>query len=557
MAATNAENPHAGFPNTFPSASNSSFTSDTDSTSNRGVSIDDGDLGPRTMTKENLDALLRTLPSSPKALLAKIQSQSDQIRLLQQENIKLKAKEVEVSSMTLQLQSYFNATQNQVERLKHEVHTQLLNPIDEDEYQRIEATVEEKRDLLDTIKIGIYRQLGSARASTKAATQRIAELSAEIGRLREENAELKVMKKEFELLHSDGKDGIARKNREIEQQRIRVAELEGVIKDLNGKLKSFYTDQEQFLSAKLTAQVKTDEVARLTVRLEEVSMDLAAAKTSAECSEQKLDILKSEYYELKLKYSQRIQELENAVKTADEKLKLYSDVEMESELFISNLSEHIDGSGKLVLQNSPGSSDSVAAHMESYMALPRSRKLAHSLLVTKRCLHLENKVQMLSKDVDFKEQQIAKLQASLDAARQALNNINSPYLLLEKTVDQVCSERDEMQRRVGILENDVVLLRNRLKQRNEDIRVLCKHRIDLLQMKKLLRLSGLSEELGVEAAAPRAALVPSSQVDEAAVHTVKPLASPKSHLTGQNVSHVEPPNSLSGVSFAQPVEINC
>eukprot|EP00796_Vickermania_ingenoplastis_P010852 gene10852-7518_t len=453
------------------------------------------------LDRENMDELLQTIPSSPKALLAKIERQRDQLRLLQQENVRLRAKEVEVSSMTVQLQQYFNATQNQVDRLKHEVHAQLSNPIDEEEYKKLEASPEADRDLLDTIKLGIYRQLGSLRASLKAATQRAAELSAELGKLREENAELKLLKSEYETLQFNGKEEVQKKSREADRYRTRVAELEGAMKDMEGKLKSFYTDQEQFLSAKLAAQVKTDEVARLAVRLEEAELELASRKTSAECSEQKLDILKSEYYELKLKYTQRIQELESALKASDEKLKMFSDLEMESELFISNLSEHVDGSGRLTLETNSGGSSSLASHFESYIALPRSRKLTHSLMVTKRCLHLENKVQLLTRDVKFRDQQIAKLQGSLDAARQALNNINSPYLLLEKTLDQLCSEKDELEKKVDVLENDNAILRNRLKQRNTDIQILCKHRNDLLHMKKLLRRTGVNLGVNLDALA--------------------------------------------------------
>lgn len=455
-----------------------SSDSDTDSTS-KSSSVGSG----LHLERQNMDALLKKIPSSPKALLSKLERQNDQNRILQHENLHLKAKEVELSSMAVKLQNYFIATQNQVDRLKHEVHTELSNPVTEEEYQRIEGIPSDKRDLLETIKLGIYRQLGSLRSSYKAATQRAAELSAEVGKLTEENNELKVFRKDLEVLQQNGREESRVKDREIEKCKAVIAELEGNNKSLENKLKAFYHDQEQFLSAKLTAQVKTDEVARMAVRLEEVTMDLATAKTSAECSEQKLDILKSEYYEMKLKYSQRIQELESALKAADEKLKTFGELEMESELFIANLSEHVDGTGRFVDLHDK---TPIATQLESYASLPRSRKLAHTLLVTKRCLHLENKVQLLVREVEFKEQQISKLQASLDGARQALNNINSPYLLLEKTLDQLCEEKDELQKKATFLEKESSLLRSRLKQRNEDIKVLCKHRNELLQMKKLL-----------------------------------------------------------------------
>lgn len=507
----------------------------------------------RHLDRDNMDALLKNIPSSPKALIAKVERQRDQIRLLQQENVQLKEKELEVSSMTLQLQHYFNATQNQVDRLKHEVHTQLSNPVEEEEYKRIESLSEGERDLLDTIKMGIFRQLGTLRASYKASSQRTAELSAELGKLKEENAELKILKHESEALQQRASEETAKRDRELDRSRSRVAELEGIVKDLEGKLKSFFIDQEQFLSAKLTAQVKTDEVARLAVRLEEAEMELANRKTSAECSEQKLDILKSEYYELKLKYSQRIQELESALKASEEKLKMFSDLEMESELFISNLSEHVDGSGRLMLEG--GGKDSLSSNLESYIALPRSRKLAHSLMATKRCLHLENKVQLLSKDVDFKEQQISKLQASLDAARQALHNINSPYLLLEKTLDELSSEKDVLSKRVDVLENDNSILRNRLKQRNEDVQVLCKHRNDLLQMKKLLRRT--SGGLDPSSLLPLSSTPPQTPTAAAAAQAAPPPPPEVASTVEQKLfAQKNIMNSLrQGLYAPQPVEI--
>lgn len=471
------------------SASQNSMTTDSDSESTGKVSSVSSGLN---VEGKNVSAFIKGISSSPKSLLSKLERQNDHNRILQHENLHLKAKEVELSSMAMQLQNYFIATQNQVDRLKHEVHIELSNPVSEDEYQRIESIPSDKRDLLETIKLGIYRQLGSLHISYKAATQRAAELSAEVGRLTEENSELKIFKKELDVLQQNERAESHAKDRELEKNMARIAELEGNLTNTEGKLKMFYHDQEQFLSAKLTAQVKTDEVARMAVRLEEVTMDLAAAKTSAECSEQKLDILKSEYYEMKLKYSQRVQELESALRASDEKLKSFSELEIESELFITNLSDHVDGTGRLL---DPQESSSVVNQLEGYAALPRSRKLAHTLLVTKRCLHLENKVQLLTREKEFKEQQMSKLQASLDGARQALNNINSPYLLLEKTLDQLCDEKDELQKRVTFLENESSILRNRLIQRNEDIKVLCKHRSELLQMKKLLQFCKGSVEV--------------------------------------------------------------
>ncbi|AAZ12633.1 hypothetical protein, conserved [Trypanosoma brucei brucei TREU927] len=461
-----------------------------------------------------LAAVLGTLPSSSRELLRRIEQQKDEITVLKEENTRLRAREVEVSALTLRLQQQFSATQLQVDRLKSQIRMELINPVTEDEYRAIEALEESKRDLLDTVKCGIFQQLGSMRASRDTAVRRASELATEVARLTDENKELQQRIKETETVLDVERQSFRRQLQEAEQRGSLVTELEGKLRDVETRLKNAYIDQEQFLTAKLNASVKTEDATRLTLRVREAEMDVERYKTAAECSEQKLDILKGEYYELKLKNTQRIMELEACLRAAEEKLKTLSDLELESELFISNLAQQADGQltfssmsapsagGGVVGDKAAPTSTNALSSYESWLALPRSRKLAHTLTVTKRCLNLENRLTALQHDIEFKDKQLARLQTSLEMAREALNNTNSPFAMVERTVEKLTADNEELHNKVMNLSEENALLRQRLEQRTTDVQVLCNHRKELLRIQRILRRLGLENQVADSASLP-------------------------------------------------------
>ncbi|ORC81756.1 uncharacterized protein TM35_001071070, partial [Trypanosoma theileri] len=479
----------------------SSSQATTSSLTDDATSVTDGSGGT--------PSVLVGLPSSSRDLLQRIERQKDEIRILQEENTRLRGREVEVSALTLRLQQQFAATQSQVDRLKSQIRMELMNPVTEEEYHAIDSLEEGKRDLLDTVRLGIYQQLGTMRASKDTAVKRATELATETARLTGENKELQQRLKELEAVVEAERQSFRRQLQEAEQRGSTVVELEGKSRDLEARLRNAYMDQEQFLTAKLTASIKTEEATRLSVRLREAEMEAERYKTSAECSEQKLDILKSEYYELKLKNSQRVMELEACLKAAEEKLKTLSDLELESELFISNLAQQSDGQISLAapvavtnaVSSGPGGSQTAPTSVnalnnyESWLALPRSRKLAHALTVTKRCLQLENRVTALQHDIEFKDKQIARLQASLEMAREALNNSNSPFAMVERTVEKLNAENEDLNNRVVVLSEENAVLRQRLEQRTADVQVLCRHRKELLRIQRVLRRLGLEGQV--------------------------------------------------------------
>jgi len=529
-------------PSPAPSSSRSTTESDAAAASSVASA---GEVG-----RANVAAFLERLPSSPRDLLRRLERQKAEIDVLRANNHRLQTREVEVSALAVQLQQQIGATQSQVDRLKHNIQEELTHPITEADYQRIDATPESGRDLVDAVKIGIFRQIGTLRASQQAAVKRAAEMSAELAKLNDEHKEMQLRLAESEAVRASEKEAHQRRLHQGATQDAKIVELESVIRDLQARYKGSMVEQENYLQAKMTAQLKTEEVARLAVRLEETEMDAERHRANAECCEQKLDILKAEYYEVKLKHGQRILELESCLRAADEKIKCLGDLEMESELFISNLAEHMPADGAerdFVAATTSRRAD--GASYESYLALPRSRKLAHTLIVTKRCLHLENQVSSLQHDVEFKDKQIQRLQVSLEAARDALNSINSPYALVEKTVMELTDTNERLHEKVKLMEEDNQQLRDRLAQRNADVEVLTRHRKELLHMKKLLGRLGADVLGGGGASAGRFAEEASEVCADEAHDVVRRRSDPNTNPLRSSRTQFSSPNSANAAGL--------
>ena len=193
----------------------------------------------------------------------------------------------------------------------------------------------------------------------------------------------------------------------------------------------------------------------------------------SECCEQKLDILKAEYYDTRLKYNQQVMELESRLRLADEKLKLMGDVELEAEIFISNMATSIhDGS--------------MDGGMGQLTAIPPSRTLQHALVVTKRCISLENNLVAQKQQLAHKDAQIARLQQSLEHARSVLQNSNAPYVVVERTIEKLTRDVEDLQSANQLLREENTALSDRVAKASRDGEVLARHRAELHKMRATL-----------------------------------------------------------------------
>lgn len=414
----------------------------------------------------------------------------DECKMLREENDTLRRRDVEMMSLGTQLNHRFQGLQSQVDGIKATVRTALLQPISEKEYHELEGMAEGDRDLIATIKLGIYQQLGSIKASRDTAVRRCSESTLEIESLVAKNKSLQHQVTDLQVMREAEQADSKRQLASFEQRASHVAEQNGKILDLESKLKSAYVEQDQLLQAKLTASSKTSELTRTMLMLKEADGDARRYKSLAECNEQKLDILKSEFYELRLKYQQRVAELEGQLRLAEERLKVMGDFELEAEAFMTNMATAIEDSGSVT-----ASTAAVSDACGKLMSVPNSRKVHHAVTVTRKCLQLDNQLTLMRSELTKSQDRNTQLEKSLELCRQALNNAGSPFALAENTIDTITKESDALKSQCDTLRGENRLLHDQVKELTADVDMLSKHRSELVRIRELLRQMGAPHAL--------------------------------------------------------------
>jgi hypothetical protein len=150
---------------------------------------------------------------------------------------------------------------------------------------------------------------------------------------------------------------VARLRREVEE--LRAA---GETQRADEKVKYDAAHSQQFEQRMLLA-TKASECLRAEVLLKESEDAAARAQSQVDALSRKLDILKSEFYDLRVLHNEKVTQLENVVTAQQEKLRLLDDMELEAEVFMTTLA-----------------SDSSRA-LET---LPASRRQHHLIATTRR-----------------------------------------------------------------------------------------------------------------------------------------------------------------------------
>ena len=399
------------------------------------------------------------------------------LRLLRDDNCRLRNREVEISSLTVKLQKQLVSTQAQIDHLKGTIRLQLANPITEGEYLTIEQKPESQRDLLDTVKVGIYCQLGSLKASRDAAIRKSSEIALE---LESTVAEKKQLSQDIADLRHSKDSEIAKLKRAVlerEGQGALALEQAARIKDLESRLAASLQDQESNMSTRVELRSKINDLARMEILLKQAEGDSARFKAQTACAEQKLDILKSEYYELKLQHSQRELQLENALRAAEDKLAMMGDLELEADIFIANIAARDQPNGEEV----------------ALAAIPPSRKMQNAITVTKKCLSLENKLCAANHEISTKDEMITQLQKALELARHTIashgggDSARQAHSIVEDTFNKLLHEKSVLSTQNGNLRKENDLLLRQVEELQADLAVLSKHRNELGKIRAQLQ----------------------------------------------------------------------
>jgi chromosome segregation ATPase len=447
----------------------------------------------------------------------------DERKLLREENDTLRRRDVEMMSLGTQLNHRFQSLQTQVDGIKTTIRTELLQPVSEKEYRELESMAEGDRDLVAAIKLGVYQQLGSMRASRDTAVRRCSEATVEVESLTAKNKSLQQQLIDVQATRDAEQADFRRQLGSFEQRASHVAELNGKILDLESKLKSVYVEQDQLLHAKLTASTKTNELSRTQLMLKESDSEVQRYKSLSECNEQKLDILKSEFYDLRLKYQQRVAQLEGDLRLAEERLKVMSDFELEAEAFMTNMASAIEDSG-----TTSAATAAVSDACGKLMCVPNSRKVHHAVTVTRKCLQLDNQLTLVRSELAKSQDRSTRLEKSLEICRAALNNTNSPFALAEDTINALTKESDQLKAQNGCLRGENGLLQAQVRELVADVDMLSKHRSELLRIRELLRQMGAPQALLLQHEQPAPAAAQGRTASSSTATSKAPVAAASS-----------------------------
>lgn len=465
-----------------------------DALGGRGVAYEDSDGSANGYENAMLSAatgavLLKANLRDAKRTIKRL---TDEVHVTRQECDRLRRREVEMMALSTQLHHRFQSLQLQVDNIKTTVRVQLGTPIGESEYQALEALPESERDLVSSLKIGIYQQLGLLKASRDAALRRASEVAIELDTTTTKYKQAAQELLDSKIIRENDLANFKQQLTSFEARTSQVAELTGKVKDLEAKLQGAYIEQDQLLQSKMIAAAKTNELARTQLLVKELEGEVQRYRSVSECSEQKLDILKSEFYDLRLKYTQRVAELEGQLRLSEERVKAMSDMEAEAEAFMTNIAAAMEDGWSGSIIGDP-SSNVVSEACAKLACVPASRKTHHAVSVTRKCLQLDNQLVVCRSDLKKAEERCERLEKSLQLCRAALNQTHSPFALAESAVEELTKENETLNAHCTSLRQENAMLLSKVKELASDVNVLSKHRSELVRIRELLRQMGAPE----------------------------------------------------------------
>lgn len=270
----------------------------------------------------------------------------------------------------------------------------------------------------------------------------------------------------------DARDAATSELTRVRQQLAEVdAQATAAKEALQAKL--LRADREIF-ELKIEVANKTNDCRRMDLSAQEAAAEIERLRTDSACSKKQLDVLKQEYYDMRAQYHQQVAQLQSKAEGMEGQIEMFRSLETEAEVFMQHLAE-----------SSSASPSDVA--VRALMDVPSSRRAAHTISVTKRCLALENQISLLKHEHGIAEIKAQKMHEELERARAALSDSNSPYLLLEKGIAQRDEEIRRLRDRVRIGEEELSAAMRRERLHVQDIEVLTAYRAEVVKLRDALR----------------------------------------------------------------------
>ena len=402
-------------------------------------------------------------------------TQKKENAILERKVADLKGREQSLAGMAMEGRERWSEQQRQIANLKLTLHQQLQSPITDEEFAVLETKNEEDRDLVDTIKLNVYKQIAVLKKSRDSAVRTGGDLSAQVSSLESKLCSAEDRLRTTKEQHSIEKDTLRAQLDEAELKGNQLSVLQAKYNDAEHRLRTTSNDREQYFTTKMELNAKSNECMRLEIQLKEIEDKFISSTTESQCLTEKLDILKSQFYESQLAHEQRRLDLENQLRVATDQVTTLKDLELEAEVFMSNIAGgEVGTGGNLLLPYD----------------VPVSRRLQHSVSVTKRALTLENQLVAVKHDLRMNQDQVAKLTSSLAMAKQALSTNGQPYALVEEAMETKDREIDMLKSKLLAVESENSVLHDRCSHLGADVSVLHRQRQELASMKEALRSLG-------------------------------------------------------------------
>ncbi len=295
-------------------------------------------------------------------------------------------------------------------------------------------------------------------------------LQEEVTKIREQT------RRDLERIKTSSREAYERENRMLreakehaESQLQRCTQQIAELKDVNDHLAMDYRTMSSNMEKQLTelrsqVKLKAFENERLSVSSLELNNNVKALKTECDVMRQKLDVLKTGYYNLQTETGKRIAELETELQACKNELGGYKDLEKELDRAIETYTPNIESEGEMRMFD----------EMSNLVPTNATRRLKYSLYLTRRVAELERTVTSCRQEIGNRDTRISQLMDRLQKTQQSLDHTSQPYNFLVNTIESKEKETDKYKTHIKYLENEVVELKNEidlLAKRNKQLEV--------------------------------------------------------------------------------------
>lgn len=335
--------------------------------------------------------------------------------------------------------------------------------------QALEQVKRQREQLVD--------KLVAVRDEHKAAFD--AKLSSELARIEKKaDAELDglrlTQRDAYEREVSGLRRDAARTDAELDRLRVALQTAQKdlqTVRDANASLSASFARSEQELRAEL--KIKSFECERLGAAQEKTTKELRKIKLTAEMQDEKNEVLKTEFYNLKAAAGRREAKLCADLESASSRLSAYQQLEADIDAAVIT-----SGDEKAAQDGARG----VLSAISTGLPTSAQRRMRQALQLAQKLMEKQREAQALVEETRALKAALVDQEAKNATLRKQLKMVSQPHSYLVETIrakdEEVKDAQNDAQRlrvQVAELEKEVIASRRAAETTRADLRtVLCK-----------------------------------------------------------------------------------